>query len=99
MNRRMVIYILGQMLNAEALLLLLPTVVSLLYRETDIAVSFLLTILAALAAGFLCTFRKPTDRVIYAREGFAVVALSWLCLLYTSWRWKIQSCLRPGRAG
>ncbi|PWM25799.1 MAG: potassium transporter KefA [Oscillospiraceae bacterium] len=80
MNRRMVIYILGQMLNAEALLLLLPTVVSLLYRETDIAVSFLLTILAALAAGFLCTFRKPTDRVIYAREGFAVVALSWLVL-------------------
>ena len=27
MNRRMVVYILGQMLNAEALLLLLPTVV------------------------------------------------------------------------
>lgn len=80
MNRRMVIYILGQMLNAEALLLLLPTVVSLLYRETDIAFSFLLTILAVVAAGFLCTFRKPSDRVIYAREGFAVVALSWLVL-------------------
>ena len=28
MNRRMVVYILGQMLNAEALLLLFPTAVS-----------------------------------------------------------------------
>ena len=80
MNRRMVVYILGQMLNAEALLLLLPTAVSFLYREQGAAFAFLITIAATVAFGALCTFRRPQNRVIYAREGFAVVALSWLVL-------------------
>ena len=34
MNRRMVVYMLGQIVKLEAALLVLPLVVSLLYRES-----------------------------------------------------------------
>lgn len=84
MNRRMVFYILGQMLNAEALLLLLPAAVALFYKETACAIAFFATIGIALAIGFALTVKKPQNRVIYAREGFAVVALSWIFL--SGWR-------------
>ena len=39
-----------------------------------------LSIMAAGLVSLFCTYKKPENRVIYAREGFAVVALSWLLL-------------------
>lgn len=42
MNRKMIMYILGKMLGAEAVLLLLPAFVGALYKESS-AVTFLIT--------------------------------------------------------
>ena len=28
--------------------------------------------------------KKPENAMIYAKEGFVIVALAWICLLYTS---------------
>lgn len=80
MNRRMVFYTVGQMIWVEALLLLLPAGVALYYRESCIW-GILLTVLVALLAGgvFRILFR-PKDQVIYAKEGFLTVALSWIAL-------------------
>ena len=68
------------MLLLESALLLLPTLVAVLYRENTV-ISFLITVAIAAALGGILTFifRKRND-TIYAREGFAIVALSWIVL-------------------
>ncbi len=80
MNRRMVIYMVGTVIKLEAAMLLLPTVVSLIYKENCV-IHFALSILIALISGFSMTIiSKPGNKVIYAREGFVTVALAWFAL-------------------
>lgn len=77
MNTKMIRYILGKMLGAEAVLLLLPALVGMLYKESS-AVFFIATA-AVLAAIYLMIGRKkPENTVIYAKEGLVVVALAWV---------------------
>lgn len=80
MNRRMVLFIVGQMVKLEAVLMILPFAVGLIYHN-DSALALLITILIATAFGFLLTtVFKPSNRLIFAKEGFVVVALSWIVL-------------------
>ena len=80
MNRRMVFHTVGLIVLLEAVLLLIPTAVSLLYREES-ARAFFLTILFALLAAALLIFPfRPKNRVIYAKEGFAITSMAWLIL-------------------
>ena len=59
---------------------MLPLAVSIIYRERC-ALSFLITALASLFVGFAVTLiSKPGNRLIYAKEGFVIVALAWLAL-------------------
>ncbi len=63
-----------------AALMVLPLVVSLIYKE-ECYTSFLLSIGISVAVGFpLMVFNKTEDRVIYAKEGFIIVALAWLSM-------------------
>ena len=65
------------MLGVEALLLLLPAFVSLLYRETD-GIYFLIPA-AILAVVYLFTgVRKPKNPEIYGKEGMVIVASAWI---------------------
>lgn len=76
MNYGMIRYILGKMLQIEGVLLLFPAFVSLLYREQTgiwFVVTAGLLFLLALSIG-----RKPKDTVIYAKEGFVIVAMAWI---------------------
>ena len=80
MNRKMVFSTVGLMLKAEAVLLLLPIVVALLYGESC-AAPLAISAGVALVAGFLLQrLCRPTSQVIYAREGFVTVAMTWLAL-------------------
>ena len=80
MNRRMVFYTTGQIVLVEALMLLLPAIVSLIYRESCVY-SFLITIGISVILGLLLVvLAKPSDHVIYAKEGFLTVAFAWLAL-------------------
>lgn len=79
MNRRMVFYTIGQILLAEAVMLLLPVFVALYYGESGWR-EFIITAGIAAALGLVLTFSKPKNRLIYAREGFAIVALAWVVL-------------------
>lgn len=80
MNRRMVFYTVGQILLLEAVLLVLPLAVSLIYAESCFT-SFIITILITAASGFLLKLIfKPKDHVIFAKEGFLIVALAWLMM-------------------
>ncbi len=80
MNRRMVVYMVGQIVKLEAAVLLLPALVALLYGEKCLW-ALLATAAIALAVGFALTLiGRPRSTVIYAREGFVIAGLSWLVL-------------------
>lgn len=81
MNYRMVLKTVGQLLRAEALLLLLPLAVSLYYEEKLLYV-YGIVIAVLLILGSLMTLSKPETRRIYAREGFLIVSLSWILLSF-----------------
>jgi len=74
----MIGYYIGRILLVEAVLLLLPTVVALLYRESPLP--YLTAAGALLAVGALLSARKPKRATLFARDGFAVVALAWLLM-------------------
>ena len=80
MNFSMIIYLLGWILNFEALFLIIPTITAIIYSESEV-IPFLITIGICLLFGLLITFlKKPRKKTIYAREGFVIVALSWIVL-------------------
>ena len=75
MNYKMIGYVISRILWTEAALLLLPTLVALLYQEA--LLPFLLPILILAVLGLLLG-RRPRQTALYARDGFAVVALAWV---------------------
>ena len=80
MNRKKIFSMVGLMLEAEAALMLLPIICAMIYGERCIW-SLLASAAIALAAGFILRRICKTDNhVIYAREGFIMVALTWLAL-------------------
>lgn len=74
----MIGFLIGRILLTEAALLALPTVTAILYGESPMP--FLTTALALAAVGLLLGSRKPRQSAIYARDGFAVVALAWILM-------------------
>lgn len=76
----MVLYTVATVVKIEAVLMLLPLIVSFIYKE-DTSFAFIMSMLAALVFAFaVTTFLKPSSKVIYAKEGFVSVALSWVAL-------------------
>ena len=77
MNNRMTTYILGKMLGVEALVLLIPALVSWIYNEEGWKY-FLITgvILAVVYLAF--GIKKPKDSTIYRRDGFIIIACAWI---------------------
>lgn len=77
MNIKAVLHTLGRILQVEAGLMLLPTIVALIYRED--VISFLITIGLLLVVGTVFTlFNRKGNQLIFEREGFLMVALSWV---------------------
>ena len=81
MNYKMVLKTVGKLLQAEALLLLIPALVSIYFKENLIYI-YGIVIAILLVVGTLLTLPKPKTRRIYAREGFAIVSLSWILLSF-----------------
>lgn len=80
MNRRMVLSMVGRVVLLEAALMLPALITSIIYKEACVA-DFAVAIGASLLSGFLLmTVFKPSSKVIFAKEGFVIVALSWLAL-------------------
>lgn len=79
MNTRMIVYMLGWILNTVAAMMLVPFMVSIYYHE-DSGKYFLACALAMFTVGVLLIAKKPDNRAIYAREGYVITALSWLLL-------------------
>ncbi len=80
MNIKLVLKVLGRVLQIEACTLAVPAIVALCYRES--LAPFLLSAIIIGAVGTLLTL-LPSERRFYIREGFAAVGLIWLtmCLM------------------
>lgn len=75
----MIFYIIGWVLGIEAVFMIPPCIVAVIYREAA-GLSFVTTIVLCLAAGLPMMRRLPKNRVFYTREGFVSVALSWIIM-------------------
>ena len=78
MNTRMIGFLLGRILMVEAGLLALPLLTALLYGEP--LMPWLATMLVLAAIGGALSLRKPERTALYAKDGFAAVALVWLLM-------------------
>ena len=78
MNYRFILHILGWVLCIEAACLLLPLICALFYAENYML--FVFCILLCLACGLPLVLMRPKNKVIYAKEGFFVVAASWITI-------------------
>lgn len=77
MNYQIVAYILGCVIEFVGAFLSLPTLVALIYQESA-GWYFFAVMIACLVLGFLGTRRKPQNMSFFSKEGFVVVALSWI---------------------
>ena len=81
MNIKMVFRTVGRISQVAALLLLIPAVVAIIYKETEQFFAFFITAIAAFAIGlFIGLITKTKNRVIYAKDGFAITALAWIVM-------------------
>ena len=81
MNNKIIRYILSKILYIEAGFLLLPVIVSLIYKENySNILSFLVTIFLLLLSGYLLGYKSDASGAFYEKEGFIIVSLSWILL-------------------
>ena len=78
MNYRMLGFVLGRILLAEAALLLLPMAVALGYGESPMPYLIPIGLLAVL--GGIFGARRPQQTSLFARDGLAIVALAWIAV-------------------
>lgn len=79
MNYNTIFNVIGKVIRYEAGLLVLPLIVALIYEESP--KPFIITIIISLVCGsILVRFFKDDSGTILIRDGFAIVALSWISI-------------------
>ncbi len=79
MNYSIVRRTIGALLIFEGIFFLLPLITAIIYWETAFF-SFLISICICVGLGGICLLGKNKNSTIYAKEGFVIVALSWIIL-------------------
>ena len=79
MNYGIITYIIGWVLNFEALFMAPACLVAVVYQEKE-GFSLFAVMLLCLVLGVLLTRKKRGGKSMYAREGFVAVALCWIVL-------------------
>ena len=69
MNYSIISYIIGWILNFEALFMLLPCIVAMIYKESS-GWAFVLAILLCLLFGIPLTQRKPKNKIFLHKRRF-----------------------------
>lgn len=79
MNKSLIRFILCRVMQFEGIFLMLPVIVSLIYKEKT-GIWFLITAATVFLLGTIGSLFRPKSKVFYAREGFVTVSLSWILL-------------------
>jgi hypothetical protein len=80
MNYGIIFNIAGRVVMVEAVLMLIPGIVALIYGEKNNAVIFFGCAFFSFVIGRLITLKKVKNNSFYAREGFITVSMSWIIL-------------------
>lgn len=80
MNIAIIVYVIGCVLEFEALFLTLPMFVGLYYKEYNSSLAYFIVAILCLTIGFILRRIPLKSDELYLREGFAAVAFSWLFL-------------------
>ena len=79
MNYSIIAYIIGWILNFEALFMALPCITAIFYHEHS-GWAFFLSAMFCLLIGIPLVQKKTKNKIFYTREGCVTVALSWFIL-------------------
>lgn len=79
MNYKVVLNLLGRTFIILSILMAIPIAVGVIYQENNF-ISFLIPVVILLAMGIPLSLLKTKDKSLYAKEGFVIVALSWIVL-------------------
>ena len=78
MKNKLVYKYVGKVLIAIAILLLCPIIVSIVYKNSIIP--FIIPAISSLILGVLLNRLKPKNKYMYAKDGFLIVAISWILI-------------------
>ncbi|MDD2648445.1 MAG: TrkH family potassium uptake protein [Eubacteriales bacterium] len=78
MNYKMTARLLGMVMLIVALMLIPPFFIAVIRKENGALIGFAITMGAMALIGWLLTSLKPRRMALYAREGFILVALTWI---------------------
>ena len=81
MNKRLTFHLTGNVVRMAGALMLLPLIVSLIYGGAD-AMPILISMAITVAAGSALALIRPRRDFLRAREGFTVVAFSWILVSF-----------------
>ena len=78
MKNKLVYKYIGKVLITFAALMTLPMIVSIIYKES--IWPFLIPAIISLIIGVILNLLKPENKLLYAKDGFIIVALSWIII-------------------
>lgn len=79
MNFLLILKLIGVVLKTEAILMILPILISFLYASGD-GIYFIYTAIPLFILGWALTKIKPSSSVFRSKEGFVTVSLSWIVM-------------------
>ena len=79
MNYGSIRYIIGWILRVEGILMVLPILTAIIYRE-ETGWAFVITAALCLIIGYMLSVKKPKKANYYAKEGYISVAFGWIVL-------------------
>ncbi len=80
MNYLMIKFVLGWILLFEAAFLLIPIGTAFVYAEQTSVVAFAITLSICAVVGGLLAIKKPKKTDLSSRDGFVIVAFSWIVM-------------------
>ncbi len=81
MNYRMIRNIVGKIMILVSIFMILPMIVSFIYKEgITNYLAYLIPILILFGGGYFLSYKKLDDRKLGVKEGFIIVALSWILI-------------------
>ena len=78
MKNKIVYKYTGKVLITFAILLLCPIIIALYYKEPIIP--FIIPAIISLILGIILNKLKPETKYLYAKDGFLIVAISWILI-------------------
>ena len=80
MNFRMIKHTLGWLMLFETAFLLVPLITAIVYWEVEFFAFLVTAIISTVGGTLLVTLGKPKNKLLFARDGFAIVSASWVLM-------------------